>query len=279
MNQYLSYNGELLRDDKPLLRADNRGLRYGDGLFETIRFYEGQIHLQDYHFERLFSGLELLQFELPSYFGTSYLAAQILRLCQKNNHPNARVRLMVVRGNGGLFDPENHFPNCIIQSMPLTAGGFSLNENGLTTGVYPGALKSMDTFANLKSNNYLPYIMAALYARQQQWNEALLQNSAGRICDATIANLFIIKKDKLYTPALSEGCVAGVMRRWIIEKLLLNGYHVEQSTITAGNVTEADEMFFTNSIQGIRWVQQCDKTTYTNRMVNIIYNELLKNPL
>jgi branched-chain amino acid aminotransferase len=279
MNQYLSYNGELLKDDKPLLRADNRGLRYGDGLFETIRFYKGQICLQDYHFERLFKGLELLQFELPSYFGASHLATQILHLCQKNNHPNARVRLMVFRGNGGLFDPENHLPNCIIQSMPLTTGAFSLNESGLMTGVYPGVHKSMDTFANLKSNNYLPYIMAALYARQQQWNEALLQNSAGRICDATIANLFIVKRNKLYTPALSEGCVAGVMRRWIIEKLQLSGYDIEESTITIDDLTEADEMFFTNSIQGIRWVQQCDKTTYTNQIVNIIYDELLKNPL
>lgn len=279
MSHYLIYNGELLRNDKPLLTADNRGFRYGDGLFETLRVTGGSIRLAAYHFERLFKGLQLLQFELPSFFKPQYLSDQVELLCRKNSHTSARVRLAVFRGSGGVFDPENHFPNTIIQSMPLPDARFVLNENGLVMGIYSTATKNADVFANLKSSNYLPYTMAALYSKQQQWNEALLLNNAGRICDATIANVFIIKKGKIFTPALAEGCVAGVMRRWLIEQLPSAGYVIEERQITVDDLLQADEMFLTNAIKGIRWVQQCDESKYDNRIVKTIYNDLLKNQL
>jgi branched-chain amino acid aminotransferase len=277
MSHYLIYNGELLRNDKPLLTADNRGFRYGDGLFETLRVTGSNIRLAAYHFERLFNGLQLLQFELPSFFKPQYLSDQIELLCDKNGHASARIRLAVFRGNGDVFDPENHFPNTIIQSMPLADERFMLNENGLVTGIYSTATKNADVFANLKSNNYLPYTMAALYSKQQQWNEALLLNNAGRICDATIANVFIVKNDKISTPALGEGCVGGVMRRWLIEQLPLAGYVIEERQITVDDILQADEIFLTNAIKGVRWVQQCDKSKYNNRIAKAIYNDLLKN--
>jgi branched-chain amino acid aminotransferase len=279
MGHFLFYDGELLRDDKPLITAGNRGLRYGDGLFETMKALHGRIHLEQYHFARLFNGLQVLQFTLPSWFTAQYLAGQVQALCLKNDHPVARVRLMIFRGDGGLYDPENHFPHCIVQTMPLEKAGFELNENGLLTGIYPTARKSIDGLASLKSNNYLPYIMAALHTKQQQWNEAILLNSAGRICDATIANVFIVKGENIYTPPLSEGCVAGVMRQWLIEKLQSSGYQVIESAIEIADIAEANELFLTNAIQGIKWVAQCDDSRYTHRLTNIIHANLLKNLL
>lgn len=279
MSHYLLYDGQPLKNDEPLLGADNRGLRYGDGLFETMKAIDGSVHLEQYHFERLFYGLEVLRFELPSYFTPKYLADQVKALCQKNNHNVARIRLAIVRGNGGVYDPENHFPHCIIQSLPLPEAGFKLNDNGLVTGIYTGTRKSIDILSNLKTNNYLPYTMAALHAKAQKWNEALLLNTTGRICDATIANVFVIRKDKIYTPALAEGCVAGVMRRWLIENLIKSGYTVEESGIGMSTIADADEIFLANSIQGIRWVQQCGETRYSNKLATLIYSSLLKNLL
>ena len=142
MNQYLFYNGQILNNDKPLITADNRGFKYGDGLFETMKLMDGNIRLGNYHFERLFTGLQLLQFDLPSYFTVEYLTKLITELCNKNQHTIARIRLTVFRGNGGLYDPENHFPNCIIQSWPLQNANLQLNENGLVIvmeGCFPKA--------------------------------------------------------------------------------------------------------------------------------------------
>ena len=276
MTDYVRYNGRFYKNGEPLVTADNRGLRYGDGLFETLKFSAGALLLQDWHFERLFRGLALLQFECPALFTPGWLASEVAAVCRKNKHPTARVRINIFRGNGGLYDPENHFPHCIIQSWALPATGFELNENGLMAGIYTDAKKPMDAFSHLKSNNYLPYTMAALHAKKQQWNEAFLLNAAGRVCDASIANVFIIKKDTIITPPLEEGCVAGIMRRYLLENLPLHGFAVQQAPISTGDLLAASEVFVTNAVRGMRWVRECGPASYTRQRTMQIFHQLLK---
>lgn len=276
MPYYVLYNGRFYKNDAPLVTADNRGLRYGDGLFETMRFSGGSIPMQQWHLERLFSGMDMLQFDRSSLFTPELIAGQVAALCKKNNHKTARVRINVFRGNGGLYDPENHLPHCIVQSWPMPGNGFELNENGLVAGIYTDAKKSMDAFAPLKSNNYLPYAMAALHAKKQQWNEAFLLNTEQRICDATIANIFIVKNETIYTPSLSEGCVAGIMRRFLLENLPLHGFRAEESNLYPDDLLAADEVFVTNAIRGLRWVKECGNSRYSNRIATQIFSLLLK---
>ena len=276
MSDYLLYNGKFYKSSDPLVTADNRGLRYGDGLFETFKFSGGSIHLQEGHFERLFNGLQLLQFDCPVHFTPGKLASQVAALCAKNGHARARIRITIFRGSGGLYDPEDHFPHCIIQSWPLSDEGFPLNENGLVAGIYTVAKKRMDAFSNLKSNNYLPYAMAALHAKKQQWNEAFLLNTAERVCDATIANIFIIKNDCIYTCLLSEGCVDGIMRRFLLAQLQQQGFNVQEKAITVEDLYTADEVFLSNSIRGIRWVRTTGPATYTNQLTLQIHRQLFK---
>ncbi len=279
MTQYLLFNGKFFPNDSPLLQADNRGFRYGDGLFETMRWSNGRVLLEKYHTERLFNGLGLLQFDIPALFTPASIIAQVKSLCEKNKHPSARVRLTVFRGNGGLYDPENHFPNTIIQSWPLPDDHYTLNENGLVLGIYPNARKSADSFSHLKSNNYLPYYMAALFAKQQRWNDAFVLNNNGCICDATIANVFLVKNKKISTPALSEGGVSGVMRRYLLESLPAAGYTIEETKITKDDILAADELFLSNAIRGIQWVQRVEEKSFNNRECINIYNSLLKKML
>ena len=277
MHHYLSYNGCFLEDDTPLISANSRAFRYGDGLFETMKLADGKILFPDYHMERLFKGLELLGFDLPSYFTASSVIKQVTDLCHKNNYPVARVRLTIFRGDGGVFDPENHSPNCIIQSWPLSKPGFELNENGLVIGIYEDAQKSPDIFANLKTNNYLPYLLAGLETKKQRWNEALILNTRAEICDATTANIFIVKEGIVYTPALTGGCIAGTIRRFLLERMPAAGFDAREATLTVNDINEADEIFLTNAIHGIRWVQRCGNTEYGNQFTTTVYNSLLKN--
>ena len=270
MSIFFTYNDKIYKDGTAVITPENRSLRYGDGLFETLKMHKGVIQLRDYHFERLFSGMKMLQFQLPEYFTAPYLENKILELYKKNQHNSfTRVRLMVFRGNGGLYNPENHFPNYIIQTWSIEHTE-ELNSNGLIIDVYPDAKKSCDKFANLKSNNYLPYIMAALHAKKIKVNDCILLNNYDRVCDTTIANIFIIKDDIIYTPPLSDGCVAGVMRRWIIEKLHA-GFKIIEKEISIDELENADEVFLTNSIKGIRWVKQFRNKEYKNRLVKQIF--------
>ena len=260
--------------DEPVLLASNRGYRYGDGLFETIRVIRGTILLEQFHFDRLFSGLALLKFEIPVDFTREKIREEILRLCRKNDCVDlARVRLSVFRGNGGLYD-EGKFLQYIIECQALDEAVNKLNENGLVIDVYPEARKSCDAFSNLKSANFLPYSMAALFAKENKLNDCLILNTHGRIADSTIANVFIVKNEVIITPSLTEGCISGVMRRYLKERLPDLGYSLQEDAININDLEEADEVFLTNAINGMRWVRQFRDKTFTNTVTSYIYTRL-----
>ncbi|MES2003124.1 MAG: aminotransferase class IV [Bacteroidota bacterium] len=273
---FLFYNGKVSKAGKPLVMPDNRSFRYGDGFFETMKLINGKLQLADYHFERLFASLDLLQFQQPNYFTPEYLEEQITTLAKKNYHHRlARIRITIFRGEGGLYDVENHFPHHLIQTWALDPANNELNENGLIVGVYQDAKKICDGFSSVKSNNYLSYAMAALWARQQKLNDAILLNPYGRVADATIANVFVVKDGLVKTPALSEGPVNGVMRRFLIQNMRKENIPVEETQIEAEDILEASEVFFTNAIYGIRWVKQLGKSGYTNQLAALLHKTLV----
>jgi branched-chain amino acid aminotransferase len=276
MDRLIHFNGKILPAEQALIGAGSRGLRYGDGLFETMRVVNGRIALQDLHVERLLRGMAILQFDLPAFFDAAHLAEAVLVLCKRMKiEAGARIRLNVFRGNGGLYDPESHHPNIVIEAWPLKLPT-SLHENGLVIDIYTEARKHPDILANLKTNNYLPYILAALYVKNNRLNDCLLLNSAGRICDATIANVFWVKDGKVFTPPLSEGGVAGVMRKYLLEQV--SGDHaVQEALLTPETLGEADEVFLTNAIQGIRWVRAFRDKQYANEVATALFKNYVQS--
>lgn len=277
MSHVLFEDGQFYRDDKLVIGANNRGLRYGDGIFETMKVNKGKIQLADFHMERLFSALSLLQFDCPSYFTPDYLKDRISQLVHRNGHADlARVRLMIHRGNGGLYDAISHFPHHIMQSWSLPAANHQWNENGLVLGIHRVAHKSMDLLANAKTNNYLPYVMGALNAKKEKWNDAIILNAAGRIADCTIANLFVVKDGIIRTPATTEGPVLGVMRRFLLGFCMKNGLDVQESAIPVSDLLEADELFLTNSSYGIRWVGSLEDKKYKNEYSSLLYRDAIR---
>ncbi|MDQ2718533.1 MAG: aminotransferase class IV [Bacteroidota bacterium] len=280
MNEhFFIYNDQFFISGNPVISAGNRGLRYGDGLFETMRMYQREILNIDFHFERLFNGLLLLQFEHTKEFTRDFLTKKINDLLHKNNHQkNARIRLMVFRGDGGIFDEENSFPDYIIETSPLDEK-IELNSNGLVVDVFPDVRKSCDRFSNLKSNNYLPFVMSGLFAKKNNFNDAIILNSFDRVCESSIANAFIIKNKNIYTPPLSEGCVAGVMRRWMLEKFSLEKYIVIEKNLLIDDLLKADEFFLTNSIQPIRWVKKFREKIYGNEESTKVFQNIMQSIL
>ncbi|HEX6426155.1 MAG TPA: aminotransferase class IV [Niastella sp.] len=286
MNNWLFYNEEIIPADTPIISAGNRGLRFGDGLFETIKMVNARPHdpvgrgympLFDFHLERMNQGLGVLQMQLPVHYTADYISQIILDLCSRNNIPGAaRVRMTIIRGNGNLFTTDEPFASIIIQAEPLADDYLILNETGYKIDICPGIQKSTDQLANLKSNNYLPYVIAAQYVRQQQLNDCLVLNTHNRICDGTIANIFYIHQNNIYTPPLTEGGVAGVMRSYLLATLPEAGYTIHEKPCTPEDLLAADEVFLTNALYGIRWVGQFRNKTYSNKMVAELYEVMLK---
>lgn len=275
MDEFFIYNGKFFLQGRPVVSAGNSGLRYGDGLFETMRFTRGRIPNVDYHFERLFKGLSLLQFEPPKSMSADFFKKKIFELLKKNcHHKEARIRLMVFRGDGSIFESKNDAPHFIIETWQLPHE-IEWNENGLVIDIYPGAEKACDQFANLKSDNFIPYIMAGRFAKEQKLNDALVLNYFGRICDSAVANIFIIKDKNIFTPPLSEGCIAGTVRRWILEKFSLIGFVVEEKLLKEDDLLEADELFLTNAIHPVRWVKSFREKIYENTGVRKIFEQVI----
>lgn len=272
---YFNYNGKIFAAGSPVISADNRGLRYGDGLFETMKMENGKLLFEDEHFARLWKGLKVLQFDIPKHFTVEGLQQEIKGLAKKNDHEaGARIRLNIVRSDGGLYDAKNHLPNYIIQTWPLAAGSGKWNSNGLVLCIYEAAKKSCDLLSNLKHNNFLPYVLAALYAKNEKCNDAIVLNTNERICDTTIANIFIIKDNVIYTPSLSEGCVAGIMRKVLIKHLQNTNRELVEKYLDVDDLLTADEVFLTNSLYTIRWVQRIGEVNYRNTLTQKIFDSI-----
>lgn len=273
MREWLNLNGKFIEERTPVVVADNRALKYGDGLFETMRVVLGKIRLKKLHFERLFDGMEALKISLTGTADPRILEDQILKTVKKNSIKGpARVRLMVFRGNGSLRDFSSRGAGYIIQVWPLSASKLAMNSEGLSVGIYEAGRKACDQLANLKSNNYLLYAMGALHAREQEWDDSLILNTHNRISESTVANLFWVKEGKVYTPPLSEGCVAGVMRAHLIARLAEEGKPVTEQPVTVAGLTDADEIFLTNAIQGLRWVGNFNGRTFGNQLSSQLFN-------
>lgn len=279
MPGYFVHNGQLFREGKAIITPDNRSFRYGDGLFETMRIIKGNILLKSFHFERLLKGMKLLQFDIPEFFTPSQLEEDILSLCKKNRiEDKAVIRLVVYRSDGGLYDLDDMRPNYIIQSMALQQYTvIPAQDAGLVIDIYPEGLKACNIFSEIKSNNFLLYVMAAIYARNNKLSDSLILNQYGRIADATIANVFWIKNQKVYTPSIEEGCVAGVTRRFLLQILLSAGYTVQEQSLCLEDLLDADEIFLTNAVRGIRSVGKCRNRNYSSSFTKDINHLFMEN--
>ena len=256
------------------LRPDNHSYRYGDGLFETIKVANGEILLADMHFERLEKGMSLLKIKSSKVFTWQSLREQILDLCKRNNCVElARVRLSVSGGHGGLYDGDENL-NYIIECWPLSKAASDFNEHGLLIDIFPDGRKSCDAFSNLKSASHLLYAVAARFAKENKLNDCLVMNIHERICDTSIANLFWISDGIIFTPPLSEGCIAGVMRRQLIETLQATSCKLQEAPCEMNDLENADEIFVTNAIQGIKWVREFRGKRYGNEVSRRVYQEL-----
>jgi branched-chain amino acid aminotransferase len=256
----------MIDSELPVVTAGNRAFRYGDGVFETMKVSGARIHLGHFHFERLFRSLAVLQIN-PDALRIDVLEKNILSLCEKNQtSASARVRLEVFRDEAG-----NGY---VIEASKLEEDAAELNENGLHICIHPFARKACDGYANLKSANFLPYVMADIYREEKNAGECLVLNSFGNIADGSRTNIFLIKDNEVFTPALHQGCINGVMRRFVIDALKKNDYPVKQTEVTVDMLLEADGIFLTNAIRGIKWVGAFEKKIYAKQPVEKLYRNI-----
>ena len=272
---YINYNGNIIDSSQPVFTSANRAFRYGDALFETIRLMQGEILFFEKHLSRLSRSMELLGMNSNDDLTFHNLYLSIRHLDQVNNlKGNGRIRLEVFRNDGGLYTPHTNDVSYVIETSHVNVREYQLNEIGLKIELYMDIKKPVSRLSNLKSSNALYYVMAGLHKNNLNTGDCLVLNTDGRIAEAISSNIFLVENNKLSTPALSEACVAGVMREGIIEHLQSQRIPLIEKGITVDDLLKADEIFLTDVVHGIRWVSAFRNKRYFNSFSKALLSEI-----
>ena len=276
----INFNGEITLDDQLLLNDFIRGFKYGDGVFETVRIFNGSPIFFDGHFKRLMAGLKVLMFDTPEHFTQDFFLNQIelLLACNKITK-GGKVRLAVFRSGSGSYKPETNMPLFIIEAHHFDNNEYVINEKGLTVDIFNDIQKHQSVLSSLKTSNSLEYVVASVYAEKNNLDDCLMVNSKGNIIESTNSNIFIVSNKVLYTPPISEGCVGGVTRMNLINLLIKNKVVVYESNLNAQHLLSADEILLTNTVKGISWVSSFKNKRYFNKigkkLITDLNNEIL----
>jgi branched-chain amino acid aminotransferase len=273
---YINYNGEILPQDSQLLTVANRAFKYGDGLFESMRLMKGKLKFADLHAERLQKGMKALKIDGYSQTDSWFLKEKVEELARRNKVKHGRLRLTVFRDSEGFYTPTQNKMGYCLELTPFDEPRYFLNERGLIMDVYTELLKPLNWLSNIKTCNSLTYVMAGIYKQQHRLDETFLLNQNGYLCEAGAANLFVWYQNHLYTPALSEGCVDGIMRQVVIKLAKDNNIPFTEAQINAEVLNQADEVFLTNATKGIQWVMGYGVKRYFNRVSKGLIDELNK---
>ena len=224
------------------LTLDDRGLQYGDGLFETIIIKAGKIQLLDKHLSRLKKGMQVLHMETPAYFTINYFTACIARLAEINQTETMVANVMVWRKPGGLYTPLEQAVNLLIKCRPYQEKAKKLHKVGICRSVS----NYYQSYTPYKSNS-LKYVLAAIEKKESKMDDLIILDASGYISETIDKNIFWISDKTIFTPAVKTGCIAGVMLDH-----LMDTWNVERKNVVAGfyelkSLKQAEKIFACNA--------------------------------
>lgn len=232
------------------LPATDRGLAYGDGLFETIRIHRGKPLFLEQHLQRLALGCARLGIatDMPQW-------RQWLELALQGTAPAGVLKLIVTRGSGGrgYRPPESAQPRCIISLHGLPPPSQPDPREGSKVFVCEQRLALQPALAGIKHLNRLEQVLASREFPDASWHEGLMCDYADNLVEGTRSNLFLAMKGRLFTPDITHCGIAGILRAKLLE---LYGSRVEVGTLPSTCLLDADEIFICNSVLGIWPVTQ-----------------------
>lgn len=262
----LNYNGVICSDEEPLSDIRNRALRYGEGLIETMLWQNGAIRLQTLHEQRAQESLALLGF--PPIDIEAWRKSLLRTVAVNPATTSGILRTQFFR------DDRMGLLQYMIELQPLSDTHGAWPGTGLHISLCRQVVKSPDHISRLKTTSRLNYILAAREAAQQGWNDALLLNPAGNIVESTVSNIWIIRKGTMITPPLSEGCIAGIFRSYLLEHATIAGLTVREAPLHEADLNDADELFLTNAVRGIQPVRTFGERSYASDLTRAVFEDL-----
>ncbi len=262
MAQWIYLNGEYVTKENAKVSVYDHGFLYGDGIFEGIRIYSGNIFKCKEHLDRLYDSAKSILLDIPLTYNE--MQKVLVETVQKNGLSDGYIRLVVSRGPGDLgLDPRRSpKANVIIIVEQLAIYSEENYRNGLKT-VSVSTRRNIPDALNpkIKSLNYLNNILVKIQANLAGVGEAIMLNSHGYVAEGSSDNIFLIKKGIVFTPPCYVGALEGITRAAIMEICHRVGYKVKEEPFTLHDVYVADEVFFTGTAAEVIAVREVDGRT------------------
>jgi branched-chain amino acid aminotransferase len=257
--QLIFLNGEFVTKENAKISVYDHGFLYGDGIFEGIRVYSGNIFRMKEHMDRLYRSAKSILLTMP--YTEEELTDIIVATVEKNPYEDAYIRIVVSRGVGDLgLDPYNcKKANVVVIVEPLSIFPKELYETGLEIVTVATRRNRPDVLSpKVKSLNYLNNVLVRIEARLANVSEALMLNDQGYVAEGSADNVFIIKDNCFYTPPGYVGALEGITRNAVMEIARELGYEVKEKPFTRHDVYTADEVFLTGTAAEVIAVVKVD---------------------
>jgi branched-chain amino acid aminotransferase len=257
--QWIFLDGEYVKKEDAKVSVFDHGVLYGDGCFEGIRAYNGEVFKLKEHIDRMFNAARAIELVIP--YTKQELSDIVLETCRRNSIADGYIRLVVTRGVGDLGLSPLKCPKptvfCIAATIALYPSEFYEKGLKLITSTYRRN-KATIIDPQIKSLNYLNNILARAQADRMGAPEALMLTEEGLVAECTGDNIFIVKDGEIWTPPIHLGILDGVTRSSVIEIAQKAGYTVREKSFTLYNVYSADECFLTGTAAEIIAVTDID---------------------
>ena len=249
------------------LSLNNRGYKYGDALFETIKAIHGRVLFWEDHYFRLMASMRIMRMDIPMTFTMEFLKNEIIKTIQANNlnDKSARIRLTIDRGEGGRYNPKsNNHINYHIQVEPLEDDFYGIaNDIDYKIELYKDHYIAPSLLSTLKTNNRAINVIGSIFANENDYDNCLLINTNKQVVEALNGNIFLVNGNTIKTPPLKDGCIKGVIRKQLINIISeLEEYTLVEESISPFELQKADELFITNVIVGIQPVSNYRKKSF-----------------
>lgn len=273
----INHNTQLLSATETTISFANRGLNYGDAVFETLRISAGKVLFWEDHYFRFMASMRILRMEIPMTFTPEFLEAEILKTVQSVGESNKtyRAKLLVWRNEGGKYTPTAKDVSFVITAEALETPFYTIAEAAYEVELFKDHYVTAGLLATLKTNNRLINVLGSIYAKENEYANCFLLNEKKQVVEALNGNIFLVNGYKIKTPPITDGCLNGILRKQIINILgHLPDYILEETSVSPFELQKADEIFITNTIVGIQPVSKYRKKEYGNTVAKELLQKL-----
>ncbi len=259
----INYQGDIIELKALPVQDVKRATMYGDAVFETIRMRDNKLLFVEDHYFRLMASMRILRMPIPMEFTPEFFVDEANRLAEEVAVTDGRLRLQVVRKSEGKYTPDEN-NECVwwMELEELSTQDYTWTSKGLKVDLFKDHYIQPGLLSTLKSSNALPYVLAGIFAKENGFDAMLLVNDKKMLVEANAANVFVLKDNILKTAPLEDGPLRGVFRKNLIGWAKEIGLEIKEESINPFELQKADEIWLTNTISGVQWVEKYRKRTY-----------------